>query len=215
MSSILKNIDDFLLSPVYRQFIDTLSKETRGCKTLLDIGCGYNPAIKKVTAGMDRSVGLDAFVPSIDKAKQAQTHSEFIIGDVLTSLENIPDKSFDAVIALDLIEHLEKEKGHWLMKQMERIAKKKAIIFTPNGFVIQRPYDNNPWQEHRSGWSFDEMKGYGYTIFGFGGYKHLRGERFAIKYKPRVLWKYFSFFTQLFTYKSPQMAYGILCIKSL
>jgi hypothetical protein len=215
MNTIKKNIDQFLLGPFYRQFTNTIYKETRDCKSLLDIGCGFNPAMKKITSGMERSVGLDAFVPSIEKAKKINTHSEFIIEDVMTALEKFPDKSFDVVTALDLIEHLEKEKGLWLKQQMERIARKKTIIFTPNGFVIQRPYDNNPWQEHKSGWEYDEMKNYGYTIYGFGGYKKLRGERFAIRYKPRILWKYFSFFTQLFTFNNPDKAFGILCIKQL
>ena len=40
---------------------------------------------------------------------------------------------------------------------MEKVARKKVIVFTPNGFVPQRPYDGNPFQEHLSGWSVDEI----------------------------------------------------------
>ena len=214
MSGFKTKLDRILLGPFYFQFLNVLRTETQGYKSLLDIGCGFNPALKRVTQSVEHSVGLDAFKPSIDKAKAAGTHSDFILGDVFDHLEKLESNSYDVVMALDLIEHLEKDKGFWLMEQMERIARHKTILFTPNGFVPQRPYDNNPWQEHKSGWDSEEMKTYGYRILGFGGFKQLRGERFAIKYKPRVFWKYVAFYSQLITHKVPRLAYGILCIKS-
>lgn len=215
MSGIKQRLDRFFLGPFYYQFLDTLKKEAEGNETLLDIGCGYNPAIKVVTSKMKRAVGMDAFMPSIEKARKDHTHTDFILGDVMQDLSSIKSKSYDVVMALDLIEHLEKEKGYWLIEQMERIAKKKVIIFTPNGFVPQQPYDNNPWQEHKSGWDWKEMQKMDFRVLGFGGYKKLRGERFAIKYKPRIFWKYISFYSQVITHRWPKFAYGILCVKEL
>lgn len=215
MSSIRSKLDRALLGPFHNQFLNVLESETKGSESMLDIGCGFNPALKQVTRNIERSIGIDTFQPSIDKAKAAQTHSDFILADVLTYLGTIPDGSYEIVTALDLIEHLDKEKGYWLIEQMERIASKKVIIFTPNGFVPQRPYDNNPWQEHKSGWKWDEMKSRGYRVFGFGGYKSWRGERFALKYKPRVFWKYLSFYSQMIAHRNPSMAYSILCIKDI
>ncbi len=215
MSNVKEKIDNFLLKPFYNQFIDDINEQTMDCDSMLDIGCGFNLAIKKITYRMKHSVGLDVFLPSIEKAKASETHTEFVLEDVKTYLERMPDNSFDAVIALDLIEHLTKEDGFWLIKQMERLAKKKVLIFTPNGFVPQTPYDNNPWQEHISGWEISEMHKFGYTVLGFGGNKNWRGERFAIKYKPRVLWKYVSFYSQVYYHKHPKNAYAILCVKNL
>ncbi len=215
MSNFLQKVDKAILGPFYKQFINSINKSTLDCNSVLDIGCGYNPQMKILTSRMQKSVGLDVFLPSIEKAKLIQTHSEFVLEDVKTYLEKMPNNSFDAVIALDLIEHLTKEEGFWLMKQMERLAIKKVIIFTPNGFVPQTPYDNNPFQEHLSGWEIEEMEKEGYKILGFGGYKKLRGERFSIKFKPRIFWKYFSFGTQLFLHNKPKNAYSILCVKNL
>lgn len=214
MSSFLQKADRFILGPFYKQFMNTIVQETMDCDSLLDIGCGFNPAMKQLTSRMDHSVGLDVFQPSIDKAKVENTHHEFVLEDVKTYLEKMPDNSFDLVIALDLIEHLTREDGFWLIAQMERLARKKIVIFTPNGFVPQTPYDNNPFQEHISGWEIPEMEERGYKIFGFGGYQKLRGERFQIKFKPRIFWKYLAFGTQLFTHKAPKYAYSILCVKS-
>jgi hypothetical protein len=216
MSNVKIKIHDFFFSKFTNQFINTIYKETQDCKTLLDIGCGFNLGIKKTTTRMDRSVGIDTFAPSIEKAKIEKTHNEFIIDNIDNALCNISDKSFDVVIALDLIEHFTKEKGLWLISEMNRIAIKKIIIFTPNGFVSQSPFDNNPFQEHISGWEIKEMKEMGFQkIYGFGGYKKLRGERFTIKYKPRIIWKFIAFYSQLITFKKPKFSYSICCIKEL
>jgi SAM-dependent methyltransferase len=216
MASIKQKLDNLFLGRLYSQLFRTINQETMDCQSLLDIGCGYKPEMKKITQRMSQSVGVDVFEPSIAKAKADNTHSQLIVADALLYLEKVADKSFDAVLALDLIEHLEKERGLWLMHQMERIARKKVLIFTPNGFVIQRPFDNNPWQEHKSGWEWKEMKEHGYGLYGIGGFKKIRGERYKIKYKPRIFWKYFSYFTQNFTYKKyPFLAFEILCVKDL
>jgi hypothetical protein len=214
MSNIKIKIHNFFLGRFSTQFIDTLYRETLDCNTLLDIGCGFNIWMKKLTSHMDHSVGIDSFAPSIDKAKIEKTHHEFIIDEFENAISNIADKSFDTVVALDLIEHLTKEKGFWLISQMERIAVKKILIFTPNGFSPQTPYDNNPYQLHISGWEIPEMKKLKFNkIFGFGGFKQLRGERFSLKYKPRIFWKFIALYSQLITYRNPRLSYSILCIK--
>lgn len=172
--------DNFFFGYFYRQRMNTLEKETRGAQSLLDIGCNNKPQIKQVTRNIPRTIGLDIFQPALDKAKANQTHSEFVLADALEYLAKAESKSFDIILALDFIEHLEKDKGLWFLQQLERVAKKKAILFTPNGFLPQKPYEDNPWQEHKSGWSYKEMKGYGYRLYGFGGYKAWRGELFLI-----------------------------------
>ena len=96
---------------------------------------------------------------------------------------------------------------------MEKIARKKIIIFTPNGFLRQEEHDNNPWQVHKSGWNINEMKSLGYNVIGINGLKFLKGERAEIKFKPRIFWSLISDITQLFTRKHPKYAFQILCTK--
>ncbi len=62
----------------------------------------------------------------------------------------------DAVICIDVLEHLTKKEGLEFIKKMEKWAKKKIIIFT-NGYVPQ-DVDKNPLQIHKSGWSYNEFK---------------------------------------------------------
>jgi hypothetical protein len=57
---------------------------------------------------------------------------------------------------------------------MENVAKKKIIIFTPNGFLRQDEYDGDKLQIHKSGWTVDEFKKLGYEVKGINGWKPLR-----------------------------------------
>ena len=135
--------------------------------------------------------------------------------NVLELTKHFKDKSFDCVVALDLIEHLTKEEGAKLLKDIERIAKKKVVIFTPNGFVPQGEYDGNTYQIHKSGWGFKEMEKKGYKVYGLNGLKVLRGEYAKVKLKPEALWERISYGSRLLTKAIPSASYQILAVKSV
>lgn len=134
--------------------------------------------------------------------------------DVLDVGKKFGSNSFDCVLASDLIEHLTKEDGIRLIEVMEKIAKNKVIIFTPNGFLPQREHDNNPWQVHKSGWTVKEMKERGYKVIGINGWKPLKGEFARIKFWPKYFWMIISDITQFFMRNHPERAFQILCIKT-
>ena len=129
--------------------------------------------------------------------------------------DKVVPKSFDCVVALDLIEHLDKSDGFKLIKIMESIARKKVIIFTPNGFLKQEPYDDNIWQEHKSGWEVDEMKDLGFQVYGQGGLKYLRGDQARIKYRPEFFWSRLSYISQKIVEENPKYSFQLLCVKNL
>ena len=189
-----------------------LKKAIGDCKTLLDVGCGSSSPIKSFSNKL-YCVGVDAFEPSIEKSKKEQIHNKYYKMDVLEIGKNFKPKSFDCVLASDLIEHLTKEEGFKLLEMMEKIAKKKVIVFTPNGFLSQGEYDNNPWQVHKSGWTVDEIKKRGYKIIGINGWKPLRGEFASVKFRPKLLWVIISDITQVFVRNNPKKAFQILCVK--
>lgn len=198
-------------------FLCKLKKEITdsGCKTLLDLGCGKESPIKPFAKDLDYSLGVDSFEPYLDSSLSAKIHTEYRVGDVMEVCRSIEDKSFDCVIALDFIEHLPKEKGYDLISEMERIAKKKIIIYTPNGFLEQSSFDSNSMQEHLSGWSADEMRKQGMRIFGMSGFKFIRGPMGAIKRKPVVFWRFASSLSQMIAYFFARTAFQILCIKDM
>ena len=79
------------------------------------------------------------------------------------------------MVCLDVIEHFEKPEALALIAGMERWARRKVVLATPNGFLPQRVYDDNPFQEHKCGFSVAELCALGYRVHGTGGPKPLRG----------------------------------------
>ena len=75
-------------------------------------------------------------------------------------------KSFDIVIALDVVEHIEKNQSLDMIRQLEKIARKAVIIETPEGYVPQnidiQGHGGDEWQTHRSSWSVEEFETMGY-----------------------------------------------------
>jgi predicted TPR repeat methyltransferase len=193
-------------------FLSELKEAVGGCETLLDVGCGNNSIVNKLPKEI-YSVGVDLHKPSIEKSKEQGIHNEYYEIDVLDIEKQFLSKSFDCVLALDLIEHLTKKEGLNLLEMMETIARKKVIVFTPNGFLPQGEYDNNPNQIHKSGWEVEEMKMQGYDIIGINGWKPLRGEYANIKFRPRWFWGIVSDITQFFIRNHPEYAFQILCVK--
>jgi hypothetical protein len=71
------------------------------------------------------------------------------------------------VTCLEVIEHLDKQHGSVLVRQMERVGK---IVFlsTPARFFEQDKYDDNVFQQHKSVWTSKELNRLGYKVRGFG-----------------------------------------------
>ena len=183
-------------------------------QTVLDVGCGNNSPLAKVKKTF-YSVGLDVYKPNIVESKKAKIHDEYKLGDVLKLDKLFKPGSFDAVVALDIIEHLEKKDGYILLSQMEKVAKKKVIILTPYGFTQQHPYDGNPYQMHKSGWYIKDFIKRGYKVYGMRGLRFIRGEYATIKYKPWFFWGIIATLSQLIVYNNPSLAYQLLTVKDV
>lgn len=158
-----------------------------GCKTLLDVGCGENSVVQFLKSNLQKTVGVDLFAKSIEKAKIKGIHDTYIKANVLDIDKYFKPGSFDCVLSVDVIEHLEKKQALELIKKMERIAKKCLVIQTTNGYLKQGPEWGNPYQVHKCGFTANEFRKIGYNVKGMDGPKFLRGGCAKIKYKPRFL----------------------------
>ena len=198
---------------LFGTYLAEIAKALRGCSTCLDVGCGGGSPLRLI--GVDYLAGVDGHAPSIEEARRNKTHNELHLADVLTIGAHFAARRFDACIALDLIEHLTKEDGHRLLKDMETIASRRVIIFTPNGFVPQSSQEGD-LQEHLSGWEVSEMRGLGYEVIGLFGPKSLRGEYHKAKHLPRSIAGVLSTAGHLLYNRShPESAAALLCVKTL
>ncbi|MGD0645562.1 MAG: class I SAM-dependent methyltransferase [Candidatus Bathyarchaeia archaeon] len=190
----------------------SLKENLLDCGIILDVGCGSGSPIKTFSKSF-YSVGVDLFKPAILESKNKGIHDDYILADA-NNLCFRPN-FFDAVLALDVLEHLEKTKGLKLVKTMERVAKKKVVIITPNGFVSQGATADNVFQVHLSGWTVNELKRMGYRVHGIVGLKFLRTEKAKLKYKPEIILSEIADISQKFTYHFPSIAFELLCVKNL
>lgn len=184
-----------------------------GCNSVLDVGSGTSSPLRFLSVA--RLVGVDGHQPSLDLARQIGTHDEYHLGDVLDLDSIFSAKSFDACVAMDLIEHLPKEHGWKLLQDMESLARKRVVVFTPNGFMPQKSQDGD-LQEHLSGWTSEEFRSKGYKVHGMLGPKSMRGEYHHIKGKPRALWAAISTASHyLSTRAHPEKSAAVMAVKHL
>ena len=136
-------------------------------QTILDVGCGEGGVIQQINRRGDfTAVGVDIFEPYLKACKS----NELYHGNVLCDIRALPfkKKSFDVVMALQSIEHLEKEEGRHLIQALEEIARMQVIIGTPVGTWRQKDINKapNPYQKHRAVWFPTEFKHLGYKVRG-------------------------------------------------
>jgi predicted TPR repeat methyltransferase len=185
-----------------------------GCQSALDVGCGASPALREM--GVPQLTGIEGYEPCVEEARRLKTHDRIVQGNVTRLEDYFKPKQFDACIAIDLIEHLKKEEGLKLMAAMESLAKKRAIFFTPSGFLPQGHTEKDDLQAHHSGWEAAEMKGHGYRVIGLLGPKTLRGEYHLLKKKPAAFWALVSLVAHFTSTRlHPEKAAAILCVKEL
>jgi hypothetical protein len=216
-AAILRQADYRVFGGSFDQYFAAL-KETIDdgtCQSLLDIGCGERSPIFRFSKSIPRTTGVDSHLPSIEKSKAEGIHTDYVQMNLADIGSRFAARSYDCVIALDVIEHFEKDDGLRLLEAMERIARKKVVVFTPNGFVAQPPTPDNPHQLHRSGWTAAEMRARGYEIRGLGGWRPLRGAYAAPRIHPYWLTERLSLLTERFFESRPERAFQILCTKRI
>lgn len=146
-------------------------------KTILDIGCGTGELMEMLGKEKKWQVtGIDIYGPSIKKAKKTKAYKVLYKGDITKLPTAVTKQKYDVVFSSQVIEHLPKNKSLVLLKQMEKLAKKRIVIGTTVGFmhflplqeVHEHQHDDNPYQEHKSSWKPNEFKNLGFITRGQG-----------------------------------------------
>ena len=201
------------------QLLSLLSREIESRWRILDVGCGQSSLLQFIPKGENSWwVGLDYFEPYIIESRKKKIHDDYILSDA----RSLPfeDNSFDCAIAIEVIEHLNKSDGLKMIKEMERVAKKKIILTTPNGFfnALSGPDALNPQEKHISGWTVKDFKNLGFRIYGLGSLKifwQAAPGKIIMKFKPRRLFILFAKIFAPFVYYYPSLAFRLFCIKDL
>jgi len=140
----------------------------KGAATILDIGCGKGEPMKFINRkGSFKVVGMDIFQPYLMECKELGVYNECVRCDIRCL--PFQTKSFDIVVCMAVLEHLPKNEGTKLIKDMEHIARKQVIVSVPKGVYEQyNATDGNPAQVHKAFWWPDDLKKLGYRVRGQG-----------------------------------------------
>jgi hypothetical protein len=217
LGAMLRGADIRLFGVSFAQYFDALEQTVNDgtCQSLLDIGCGERSPIFRFAKSIPRRTGVDSHLPSIEKSKAEGLHTDYVQMNLAEIGNRFAPRSFDCVVALDVIEHFDKGDGLRLLDAMEQIAAKKVVIFTTNGFVAQAATADNPHQLHRSGWTPAEMRARGYDVRGIGGWRPLRGAYALPRIRPYWFTERLSLMTERYFESRPEQAFQILCTKRI
>lgn len=139
----------------------------------------------------------------------------YIQGEAPGGLKRFEDTSFDLVVAFDVIEHMSIDNGYLLLYAMERICRYKAMIFTPNGFVYQKPESGNPHNAHISGWKTQTFKSFGWgNIRGHSGLRSFFGIYGLPKFDSKIKFIHNLvilglLISQVLIFRAPRFSYAI------
>lgn len=190
--------------------IGAIPKDT---KSILDLGCGSGDFMKIINSNNNYKVdGVDIFPEYVKNARKSGVYRNVLERDVLKFNTS---KKYDIVFMAHVIEHFTKKEGIRLLNKVEQFARKRIIIVTPNGEYEQVKYDNNPYQKHKSAWSTNDFKKFGYEVNGQGwkflyknSYVHRLGYLFYLLYV-------FSALTQPLIRIFPEKSLQLICYKDL
>jgi GT2 family glycosyltransferase/SAM-dependent methyltransferase len=191
--------------------------------TILDAGCGagkFSQSLFQMSYLKNVSlVGLDIHLPSLRVAKDLGLYEEV----VRASAHKIPfkERTFDVVLCVEVLEHLPRRNGSGLLEEIERVASKRVVLSTPNGFSPRAKNElkglENPFMDHVSGWLPQDFKEAGYDIEG-NGLAIIWGRGGLVRRLPRFLHPLVaavSYLMNPIASRNPILAAGLICRKNI
>lgn len=135
---------------------------------ILDLGIGlgvFGQLIKKKIRIPVSLTGVEIWEKY--RNRRWKCYDEVIIEDVRTFVEH-NYKQFDAILLIDLLEHLDQPDGQKLLNNIVGQAKGTVIVSTPVTEYPQGSYKGNPYEQHRYFWKDDDLQAKGFRCISHG-----------------------------------------------
>lgn len=137
------------------------------CGLFVDVGAGIQPCLS-MKAG--RHVIVEPWEQYHDIGVKYAGHPvEILSGPWKDMREHVIALKPEIIMAMDVIEHMERADGEAFRRDLEEIPSVGAAVFTPHGFKEQsyKPGEADAWglggmywQTHRSGWMPEDFAGW-------------------------------------------------------
>ncbi len=172
---------------------------------VLDVGCSDGRGSVELTGAF----GCDVHRPTLAAARDNGRRGPVTQTDVRA----LPfrDAAFEVVVALDVIEHFDKADAYVVLDEIQRVSSDAVVVVTPSGFVPQPPTENEPWQEHRCGFTADDLRSLGFAVRGLGGWSALRRDYGAFKGGP--LGQLAAVLSEPYVRADPDRGFHLLAVK--
>lgn len=205
-----KVVKDWLVNSY--PYLEWLKRDLADCESILELGCGSNSPLLKIGYGY-KTDAVDIWQPYVDAHNERGDYRKCEQADILAM--DFSGRSYDAVVICDVLEHLDKPKVYkvGLFGKVEKLAKKKVILFTPNGFVPNDEVDGDPYQAHISAWYPRDYRERGYKVVGSTGVRWLMGKASLPRFKPADLFQVLIMLTQPMVYWWPGVAWHSYAVK--
>ncbi|MBK1721768.1 class I SAM-dependent methyltransferase [Thiocystis violacea] len=167
------------------EHISPILGEIRGLnpRSILDVGCGIGlygilcrifldlhaqtppSANGQSEQRARRGVLIDGFEPNPALLPYIPdwVYDDLRQADAMTRLPELTDRSYDLVLALGVLEHLDPESGVQLVHQLKRIGH-RVILSTPKAIDLGAAA-SGPFATYRSQWSEKELAALGFNKF--------------------------------------------------
>lgn len=129
---------------VYKErALEILQKNVPKNAKILDAACAFGDLLSLLDQSNFTTFGIDISQYALKKAKK-NTKAKLVLGDLNKTLP-YGSNFFDAIFALDVIEHV--ESPHKFLVELHRILKKDGILFlqTPNINSIFEVFAKDKW----------------------------------------------------------------------
>lgn len=107
---------------------------------------------------IDAIEGFEKYITDLHRL----IYNDITIGNASDILQNVRDRSYDLVLAIDILEHFSKEDGAAFIRELKR-AGQNVIVATPSIFVNQQ-VPENPLENHLSLWNREELCAFGFDV---------------------------------------------------
>ena len=201
----------FVSRSAFLSYENIWKRVLRGCESLLDLGCGINSPVQFCPVAS--STGVDISRETVDECLRLNVFSDALQNDVRDL--HLSDRKYDAVIAVGLLEYLEKSEALSLLKKMESCSNKKTVVVVANGRGLGQENPLSLYTEQKSLWNHRDFSTRGYRVRGINGWKGLRNDQRLIKKRPFMVWQIVSMVTQPFVYFFPGQACRVIAVKNI
>lgn len=150
-------------------------------RSFLDVGCGYGKwgyLLKKYRSvpgdAASYVVGVDRYVSHLSSLARHRVYDALVHADGIC----LPfrDRSFDSIVACEVLEHVPKACGTPMIQEMKRVARRSFVVTTPNFSCLRdgaMTLDGmNEYEAHRCSYTYGEFRALGFTqVIGVGVFR--------------------------------------------